>query len=88
MRNPWKRISVLIAIGMLLAACIAVASFAIQCLGIYHEVKLAEQRGQYLLVCRLPYESAVFHGLIAFAVWSMIHRPLRELIFKTIFTQR
>src|SRR5438046_762500 len=88
LRNPVKRIRVLVAIGMLLAACIAVASFAIQCLGIYHEVVLAEQQGHYLLVCQLPYETAVFHGVIAFAVWSMIHRPVRELIFKTILTQR
>ena len=73
---------------MLLAACVVIASFTIQCLAIRHEVKLAEQQGHYLLVCHLPYESAVFHGVVAFAVWSMIQRPVRDLIFKTIFTQR
>lgn len=63
----------LIVIGMPLAICVTVVSFMIQCLGIYHDVKLAEQQGHFLIVCRLPYEPAVFHGVIAFAVWSMIH---------------
>jgi len=67
-----KRFTISIFAGLLIAVFVSVVSFMIQVSDIRHREELARLRGEIVLICRLPAETATIHGALAFAIFVCV----------------